>query len=274
MLYETHSHTPLCKHAVGLPSEYAAVAHQRGLSGLIVTCHNPMPDGFSAHVRMALDEMERYVSIVQQAREDWEGRVDVRLGIEADYFPGYEEWVEQQLSTYEFHYVLGSVHPQTREYQQAFRQQDPFETQRVYFELLARAAETKLFDCISHPDLIKNQTPTEWDPARIMPTVQAVLDRIAATGVAMELNTSGANKTVAEMNPFPQMLAEIREREIPIVIGADAHEPARVGDRFHAALDLLSEVGFASVSVFLGRQRRAISIEDARKTLVPDCPQG
>ena len=31
LLYETHSHTPLCKHAVGLPGEYAEVAHAAGL---------------------------------------------------------------------------------------------------------------------------------------------------------------------------------------------------------------------------------------------------
>ena len=48
IVYESHSHTPLCKHAFGQPTEYAAVAEQRGLQGLIVTCHNPMPDGFSA----------------------------------------------------------------------------------------------------------------------------------------------------------------------------------------------------------------------------------
>ena len=37
LLYESHCHTPLCKHASGSPSEYAAVAEQRGLKGLIVT---------------------------------------------------------------------------------------------------------------------------------------------------------------------------------------------------------------------------------------------
>ena len=47
MLYETHMHTPLCKHAAGEPEDYAEVAQRRGLKGIIVTCHNPAPDGFS-----------------------------------------------------------------------------------------------------------------------------------------------------------------------------------------------------------------------------------
>ena len=41
MLYEMHMHTPLCKHAIGEPEEYAAMAERRGLAGIAVTCHNP-----------------------------------------------------------------------------------------------------------------------------------------------------------------------------------------------------------------------------------------
>ncbi len=270
LLYETHSHTPLCKHAVGSPSEYAGVAYERGLRGLLVTCHNPMPDGFSSRVRMGTEELEQYVMLVEQAREEWEGRVDVRLGLEADYFCGYEAWLERQLSSYEFHYVLGSVHPQIAEYKQRYWRDNPLEDQQVYFELLADAAETGLFDCLAHPDLIKNETAKDWQPDRIMPAVCQDLDRIAATGVAFELNTSGANKVVAEMNPFPAMLHEIRARRIPIVVGADAHQPGRVADGFETALDLLAAVGFREVSLFLDRRRREIALDQARASLRPE----
>ena len=36
ILYETHMHTPLCKHARGKPAEYAAAARERRLAGIIV----------------------------------------------------------------------------------------------------------------------------------------------------------------------------------------------------------------------------------------------
>jgi histidinol-phosphatase (PHP family) len=87
LLYETHCHTPLCKHAVGVPSEYAAAAGKRGLKGLIVTCHSPMPDGFSAAVRMAPEQFETYVAMVETAAAASNG-VEVLLGMESDYFPG------------------------------------------------------------------------------------------------------------------------------------------------------------------------------------------
>lgn len=262
-LYESHCHTPLCKHARGLPVEYAQAAQRAGLAGITITCHNPMPDGFSAHVRMDPEEWDEYQRIVADATEQWRGQVDVRLGIEADYFPGYEGWLEQQLTSAPLSYVIGSVHPQIAEYRERFGSDDPVEHQRTYFRLLADAAETRLFDAISHPDLIKNETVADWDPARVMDAIADALDRIAASGTAMELNTSGRLKRIPEMNPFPAMLAMMREREIPVVIGADAHVPERVGEGYPEALALLAEAGYDEVTYFVDRQSRHLAITDA-----------
>jgi histidinol-phosphatase (PHP family) len=267
LLYETHSHTPLCKHATGLPEEYAQVAHARGLRGLIVTCHNPMPDGFSANVRMRVDQMDQYIDMVARARALWAEKLDVRLGLEADYFAGYESWLQRQLDSANFHFVLGSVHPHMVEFKQRYWNGDPVEAQRTYFRLLADAAETGLFDSLAHPDLIKNLTFRHWQPARVMDDICRALDRIAATGVAMEVNTSGANKIIAQMNPFPEMLKEMCAREIPVTVGADAHDPCRVGDRFDRALELLARCGYARICYFVDRRRHEVPIEAALASL-------
>ncbi len=269
MLYETHSHTPLCKHAVGLPHEYAEAAYRRGLQGLMVTCHNPMPDGFAHRVRMSPGEFDDYLRMVFHARQQWRGRIDVRLGIEADYFPGYERWLETQLQMADFQYVLGSIHPQLAEFRQRYWTGDALEFQRTYFRLLAESAETGLFDCLAHPDFVKNETPEDWQPQRIWDDICQALDRIAATGVAMELNTSGKNKTIPEMNPFAGMLVQMRQRSIPVVVGADAHRPERVGDGFSEALDLLQQCGYQHVSLYINRTRRDIPIPIARQMLQP-----
>jgi histidinol-phosphatase (PHP family) len=268
LLYETHTHTPFCKHATGTPQEYAEVAQSRGLLGLFVTCHNPMPDGFSANVRMRPDQLNQYVELVAQASQEWAGRVDIRLGMEADYFPGYESWLQRQLESAEFHYILGSIHPQLQEYQDLYAWDDPVEVQRSYFRLLAEAAETGLFDSLSHPDIVKNMTAGDWHPVRIMDSIRDALDRIAAAGTAMELNTSGTNKTIAQMNPCPEILIEMQQRGIPVVIGADAHLPERVGDQFEQALELLEQCGYLHVSYFIERQRLEVSIREARASLL------
>jgi len=272
LIYESHSHTPLCKHADGWPVDYAAVAEERGLKGLIVTCHNPMPDGFSSGVRMAESEFGRYLEIIEEAKESFAGRVDVRLGLEADYFEGMESFLEDQLQSADFNFVLGSVHPQISEWREKYWQEDLVEVQRTYFSLLAKAAESRLFDSLAHPDLIKNFTATAWDPLKIMPDICRSLDRIAKTGIAMELNTSGVNKTIQEMNPMPSMLREIAKRKIPVTLGADAHIPDRVADGFEEALTLLLDAGFEQVSYFLNRRRYEIPIVDALASLKPREP--
>jgi len=267
LLYESHMHTTLCKHAVGEPEEYAARAEERGLRGIIVTCHNPMPDGFSPAVRMSQDEFDEYLDLVDRARDTWSDRIDVRLGLEADYFPGHEAWLENQLNSADFHYVLGSVHPQIAEFRREFWDEVPLQVQRNYFRLLAEAAETGLFDSLAHPDLIKNEMADDWFSEEIMDYIKTCLDRIAVTGIAMELNTSGVNKVIRQMNPFPEMLSAMCEREIPVVIGADAHRPERVADGYEEALDLLAQCGYSQVSYFQNRSRREVGIDVARASL-------
>lgn len=268
LVFESHSHTPLCNHAEGDPTDYAAVAHARGLRGLIVTCHNPMPNGFSQHVRMREEQFGEYVDLVAKTREEWAGRVEVRLGLEADYFEGYEAYLERQLASADFHFVLGSVHPQIAEFREKYWQADEVEVQRTYFRLLAKSAETGLFDSLAHPDLVKNHTSNVWIPSVILDDIRSALDRIAATGVAMELNTSGLMKTIAEMNPFPEMLREMAARKIPVTLGADAHQPDRVADGYEDALALLASSGFTHINYFSERKRCEVPIPDALASLV------
>jgi histidinol-phosphatase (PHP family) len=269
LLYESHLHTPLCKHAIGWPGDYAAVAEQRHLKGIIVTCHAPMPDGYNAHVRMRPEEFDNYIALVHEAAQTWEGRVDVRLGLESEYVIGYEGWVEALHQRARFHHILGSVHCQMGEYLEAHFTGSWLEFQRTYFQHLAEAAETGLFDTLSHPDLVKNQGGGEWQIERLMDDIRRALDRIARAGTAMELNTSGLNKTVPEMNPSVPILREMRARGIPVVLGADAHHPSRVADHYEEALRMLGEVGYAEVNFFLDRQRQSVPIADALASLQP-----
>lgn len=267
ILYESHMHTPLCKHASGYPEDYAAVAEQRGLRGIIVTCHNPTNDGWTPHVRMSIDEFDDYVAMVDRARQSWAGRIDIRLGLESDYLPGVEPWLEELHRKVAFHYILGSVHAALPAYQERYLNGDFLAFQCTYFEHLVMAAETGLFDALAHPDLVKIVEPAEWKLERVMDTIRHALDRIAKTGIAMELNTSGLLKKLPEMSPGRSMLEEMYQRNIPVVLGADAHQPGRVADHYDEALDVLIEIGYTKVSIFLNRTRQDLDIHAARRSL-------
>lgn len=267
LFYDSHMHTPLCKHAWGEPEEYAQQAVKAGLKGIIFTCHCPMPDGFWPTVRMSESEFDTYVALVQRAADAFKGKLDIRLGIESEYFPGYEDYISKLHQRAEFHYVLGAVHWQAKEYLNKFETGTIENFRRTYFEHLAKSAESGLYDCLAHPDLVKNYHPDSWCFAIVKNTVATALDRIAATGVAMELNTSGLNKSYSEMNPGNEMLRMMAERKIPVVVGSDSHRAPRVGEHFVTALNNLTEAGYEKVCYFLNRERIDLKISDVLASL-------
>ncbi len=260
-------HTPLCGHASGEPEEYARQALAAGLKGIIFTCHCPMPDGFWPTVRMEESEFDTYVAMVEHTTHQFKGRLDVRLGLESEYYPGFEPYLRALHRRADFHYILGSVHWQSREYLARFGRGTVDRLRRTYFTHLADSAETGLYDCLSHPDLVKNFQPASWDFPAMKKHVARCLDRIAATGVAMELNTSGLNKNYAEMNPGNELLGMMAERRIPVVVGSDAHRAHRVGEHFVQALDNLVAAGYSEVSCFEHRRPQALAIDEVRASL-------
>ena len=262
-LYDSHMHTTLCKHARGPLSDYAAQAERQGLRGITVTCHSPMPAGWNPSVRMTIEQLPQYVDMVMAARAECDDRVDVRLGLESDYFPGMESWLDELHQRYEFSYILGSVHPQTDEYQAMYlKGSTRLEYEKSYFENLANAAESGLFDCLSHPDIVKIIHPQQYNVNEHSFTIRRSLDRIARAGAAMELNTSGLHKPYREMNPGAEILAEMALREIPVVLGSDAHDAHRVGADFDKALLMLQAAGYERVSYFIDRERVDLCIND------------
>jgi histidinol-phosphatase (PHP family) len=52
------------------------------------------------------------------------------------------------------------------------------------------------------------------------------------------------------------------------VVGADAHEPGRVGESFDAALRLLADCGYREVSYFRQRTRHDVPITTAQASLL------
>ena len=262
-MYDSHMHTTLCKHARGPLADYAAQAERAGLRGITITCHSPMPFGWNPKARMSVKQFPQYLDLVADTRAQFADRVDVRLGLESDYLPGMESWLDELHNSADFSYILGSVHPQTDEYQLMYLVGSTrLAYEASYFQNLANAAESGLFDCLSHPDIVKIVHPSQYKVADHMDTIRRALDRIARAGTAMELNTSGLHKPYREMNPGMEILEEMALRGIPVVLGSDSHDAHRVGADFDKALGKLQDVGYENVSFYLDRERCDLPISE------------
>ncbi len=258
-----HTHTPLCKHAVGHPREYAAAAQRLGLPELGLSDHNPMPDHFDDW-RMDWEEFPRYLEMVEEARSEFP-TLPIRLGLEVDYLDGGEKWIEELSGKAEFDYLIGSVHYISRDWavddpKYLFRLTEGSveEIWTLYFRLYEKAIRTRLFDFVGHPDLPKKfgHRPSGDLRRFYEPIVQALAD----TGTAFEINTAGLRKDVKEMYPARQFLELARSANVPLLINSDAHAPGEVGADFDKAISLAKEVGYTETLLFEKRKHRAVAL--------------
>jgi histidinol-phosphatase (PHP family) len=137
------------------------------------------------------------------------------------------------------------------------RGEPPDKVWRRYFETLAQAARSGLFDIMAHPDLVKvwgsARPQPERDPRHYYePAVEAMLD----AGVAMEVSTAGLRKPAGELYPAAAMLEMAADAGVPIALSSDAHVPDQIGYRYEHALRALADAGVTELCVFERRRRR------------------
>ena len=91
---DMHMHTPLCRHAVGEPVDYARRAVEIGLTEIGFSDHSPMPRDEFDNWRMFDRQLDEYVAKVQLAQKEFP-QLTIRLALEVDYLPGHEDWIRQ-----------------------------------------------------------------------------------------------------------------------------------------------------------------------------------
>jgi len=241
---------------------YLAEAAERGISELGVSEHIHR---FSAAlsiwrhpfwVEQAVDDLDAYCDFVAAS--------DLKLGIEADFVAGAEDRIANLLDAHPFDYVIGAVHfiadgavDQDRWDVWELEHRDPDRVWARYFEHLAEAARSGLYDVLAHPDLVK-----VWGAGRPRPTVdprrfyEPAVAAIAEAGVAVEISTAGLRKPVNEIYPSREFASLCVEAGVPFSLSSDAHVPEHVGHAYDLALEMMSSVGIEEICVFEGRQRR------------------
>jgi histidinol-phosphatase (PHP family) len=260
-------HTPLCRHATGSPSEYAARAVALGLTEIGFSDHAPMAQDDFDNWRMNLDRLDEYVELVHQARRD-QPNLAIRLALEIDYLPGHEDWIRSLAGRHAWDYLIGSVHYVSDSWAiddpasiASWRGRDPFEVWSVYFVRLAQAAASGLFDIIGHADLPKKfGIRPDRDCSSLY---EQFLAAARASRSAIELNTAGLRKDCREIYPAPALLAMAHEFKVPITFGSDAHAPDEVALNFTEALELARRTGYTHSCYFHQRQRQLVPLPPA-----------
>ncbi len=263
-LVDYHIHTKRCRHACGEDREYVEAALEKGLQEMGFADHvprfyePPSPDVKVTERGMTHEELEDYVETVFKLRHQyWE--IPIKLGLEVDFVPGWEKETEAITTQFPWDYIIGSVHfisEWSYGYIANEKGHGPEEVYPVYFDRVAQAAESGLFDILAHVDLPKRTFP-RLDSELMAELHQALAIRLGKAGAVIELNTYGIRGSKlgdVGIYPDPGLLSLCRQQGVRVTLGSDAHRPKDVGADFERATELLTSVGYQEIVVFNNRK--------------------
>ena len=264
-LPDYHFHTSLCKHASGELRDFAQFAAIKGIPEICCTDHAPNPNGYDPKHRMELGQFPLYRGAFEELKDNTSP--EILFGIEADYYSGCEDFLAGWLMREPFDFVLGSVHfiedwgfdnPDERHIWDSV---DISTTWKKYFDVVARLVDTGLFDAIGHLDLPKKFGHRPSDKS-LKEMIKPLLDRMALSGIGIEINTSGLRKPVREIYPSPLILEMACERGIPICFGSDSHVPEEMGSDFDRALAMAREASFTHFFRIKNRKKELVLLPE------------
>jgi histidinol-phosphatase (PHP family) len=255
--YHMHLRAPdeSIEHTVEAAERYVETAAQCGVDEIGFTEHVYYFEQTRSlwsvpyHLERCRYDLDAYVDAVLEAKRRG---YPVKLGLEVDYQPELEEETVELLAPYPWDYLIGSIHfldgRSIDDEPSLVEAVGVEEAWRLYYEALARAARSGLFNTLGHPDLVKMFGPEiDWDWPGVASSVQ---------DVCLEVSSAGLHKRHGKLYPNSHLLAAARERQIPITLASDAHVPQNVGRDLDRAIGHARAAGYETVTVFDQRQAR------------------
>jgi histidinol-phosphatase (PHP family) len=286
MRYEDwHTHNSLCKHAIGTIEEYIKRAIELDLNVIGISDHFPYEYLISEipsldqipyeHYAMTLNDVDGYLSQLEQLREKYLGQIKVRFAFEIDYFENQDQILNQNLKNYKgnLDYIYGSVHVlfgkagifafDDGRFLNKYEEYDV--NDEVYLEFYTTLQDMIKspifdFDIVTHFDLPKKFDKRVEDKDKVMEKVIETLELVKKRDLTVEINTSGLRKTVKEQYPSEEIIRKMYDLDISILLGSDAHQPKEIAYKFKETTNLLKSIGYNQLAHFEKRKRSYIDI--------------
>ncbi|MBO7643002.1 MAG: hypothetical protein J6S74_02625 [Alphaproteobacteria bacterium] len=176
--------------------------------------------------------------------------IKIYRGMELDYFdyPDWERGVERMIKILCPDYIICASHfveydgELQNVHDMANADADARDKMiKSYWEKLARAAQTGVFNWMAHLDLPKKTgcgTEEKW-----VDVEQKAINEIAKSKTPIEINTSFYNRSDTEPYPSQRILKMAVSADIPVLLSDDAHYAEHIGRYFERGYEFAQSCG-------------------------------
>jgi len=229
MLANYHTHTVRCHHAEGTEQAYIEQAIERKLKTLGFSDHAPQVyDGsYISGCRMLPEQLEDYVTTLRTLQKEYEGKIEILIGLEAEYFPKYFHRLMDLIRPFQLDYLILGQHFLGNEDDGIPPCPRPTEEEsrlEWYVNQTLEALETGAFSCFAHPDIL-NYT---GDEGIYRKWYEKLCVRAKELNIPLEMNMLGY--ATNRHYPNAQFFRIAQEVGNEVILGCDAHAPGRVAD--------------------------------------------
>lgn len=226
MIANYHTHTVRCNHAKGTEEEYVLKAIEGGYRTLGFSDHTPQlfAGDYYSGFRMRPELFRGYCDTLLALREKYAGRIDIKIGVEAEYYPGLFGRLRDFLADYPVDYMIMGQHALGNEENDHFSG-IPTKDESIlkrYVDQVIEGLSTGKFTYLAHPDLFNFIGDDETFRRHMLRLCEFALEH----GIPLEINCLGIDEN--RTYPCDRFFKIAGEVGNSIIIGCDAHYPELV----------------------------------------------
>ena len=264
---DAHMHTRFSEDSDASVHSMLDAAIERGMEAVCITDHLdkdfPQTPDFPAGA--FLFDLGNYFQRLTQLKEEYQKKLEVRIGVEIGLQPHLGEYYRNLTEKYPFDFVIGSVHSthkldgQDPYYRTFFEGRSDEEAYQEAFQVtIENLKKVNSFDSLGHLDYVVRygtHQAEEYSYKKYAEEIDEILKILIAQGKGLEMNMAGMKYGLGFPNPHPDVIRRYKELGGEIVtIGADAHRPEHVAFDFDKAGEILISCGFSYYAEFKGRK--------------------
>lgn len=230
-----HTHTLLCHHGKGMPSDYYEQAKKEGCLALGFSDHCPYPESFFDHwpeIRMTVEDTKGYIGEISKLKES--GEFPVYAGYECEYEPDFDSWYGELKSSCGADYLALGSHwvtiGRSHVYVADLKEESLFSK---YIDQTIAGMSRGHFSFVAHPDLFMmgykkwNENSKAW--------CSALCDAAVDLNIPLEINGAGmgrephnTDRGMRYQYPFVEFWETVAKSNAKVICNSDAHVPEDV----------------------------------------------